>query len=129
LRKLELGREDFLTAVRRVVPVRDNNHAVKLIKAAADDLCRAALAPATAAERGAAARRRNGGSQRPEGRSLNSRYLVDVPAYRARLALSSDERANQAGVGRQESDRTRMIMPMVIGTHYGRLLQTMSCGH
>jgi DNA polymerase-3 subunit beta len=122
--KLELGREDFLTAVRRAgFFARDNNDVVKLnVKAPADELMPGSIeVSATAAERGSSQSDVTAAINGPEGQiAFNSRYLLDVlSVLRSPRVVVGMNGSNQAGVVRPvESDSyTYVIMPMVIGAH------------
>jgi DNA polymerase-3 subunit beta len=122
--RLEVGRDEFLAAVRRAgFFARDNNDVVRLSAKAADD----ELAPgnlevsATAAERGSSQSHVPAAINGPAGEiAFNSRYLIDVLSIlRTGRIMIGMNGANQAGVVRpMESDTyTYVIMPMVIGSH------------
>jgi DNA polymerase III subunit beta len=122
--RLEVGRDEFLTAVRRAgFFARDNNDVVRLSAKAADD----ELAPgnlevsATAAERGSSQSQVPAAIDGPEGEiAFNSRYLIDMLSIlRAGRVMIGMNGANQAGVVRplESETYTYVIMPMVIGAH------------
>ena len=122
--RLELGRDDFLAAVRRAgFFARDNNDVVRLSAKAADD----ELMPgnvqvsATAAERGSSQSEITAAVHGPEGQiAFNSRYLLDVlSVLRSGRVMVGLNGANQAGVVRpiESESYTYVIMPMVIGSH------------
>jgi DNA polymerase-3 subunit beta len=122
--RLEVGRDDFLAAVRRAgFFARDNNDVVRLSAKAADD----ELAPgnlevsATAAERGSSQSRVPAAINGPEGEiAFNARYLIDVLSIlRTGRIMIGMNGANQAGVVRplESETYTYVIMPMVIGSH------------
>ena len=120
--RLELGREDFLTAVRRAgFFARDNNDVVRLeAKAGSDELMPGTVEiSATAAERGSSQSDIPAAVHGPEGQiAFNSRYLLDVlSVLRSGRVMLGMNGANQAGVVRAlDSDHyTYVIMPMVIG--------------
>ena len=121
---LEVGRDDFLTAVRRAgFFARDNNDVVRLTATAASD----ELAPgllqvsATAAERGSSQSQLPAAINGPEGEiAFNSRYLTDVlTILRSGRVMIGMNGPNQAGVVRplESQSYTYVIMPMVIGAH------------
>jgi DNA polymerase III subunit beta len=122
--RLEVGRDDFLAAVRRAgFFARDNNDVVRLsAKAAADE-----LAPgnpevsATAAERGSSQSHVPAAISGPEGEiAFNSRYLIDMLSIvRTGRVMIGMNGPNQAGVVRplESENYTYVIMPMVIGAH------------
>jgi DNA polymerase-3 subunit beta len=122
--RIELGRDDFLTAVRRAgFFARDNNDVVRIsAKAGEDELMPGSVeVSATAAERGSSQSELSAALQGPDGQiAFNARYLLDVLAVlksgRVVLAMNG---SNQAGVVRPlETDAyTYVIMPMVIGAH------------
>jgi len=122
--RLEVGRDEFLAAVRRAgFFARDNNDVVRLSAKAGDD----ELAPgslevsATAAERGSSQSRVPAAISGPEGEiAFNSRYLVDVLSIlRTGRVMIGMNGANQAGVVRplESETYTYVIMPTVIGAH------------
>lgn len=122
--RLELGRDDFLAAVRRAgFFARDNNDVVRLSAKASED----ELAPgnvevsANAAERGSSQSHIAASVNGPEGQiAFNSRYLVDVlNVLRSGRVMLGMNGANQAGVVRPLDSEayTYVIMPMVIGAH------------
>ena len=101
--RLEVGRDEFLAAVRRAgFFARDNNDVVRLSAKAADD----ELAPgnlevsATAAERGSSQSHVPAAINGPEGEiAFNSRYLIDVLSIlRTGRVMIGMNGANQAGV-------------------------------
>lgn len=122
--EIELGREDFLTAVRRAgFFARDNNDVVRVgAKASADELAPGQVqVSATAAERGSSQSELSASVNGPEGQiAFNSRYLIDVLSVlrTGRIVLGING-SNQAGVLRplESTDYTYVIMPMVIGAH------------
>jgi DNA polymerase III subunit beta len=122
--QLEVGRDEFLAAVRRAgFFARDNNDVVRLSAKAADD----ELAPgnlevsATAAERGSSQSHVSAAINGPEGEiAFNSRYLIDVLSIlRTGRVMIGMNGSNQAGVVRplESETYTYVIMPMVIGAH------------
>ena len=122
--QLEVGRDEFLAAVRRAgFFARDNNDVVRLSAKGSDD----ELAPgnlevsATAAERGSSQSHVTAAINGPEGEiAFNSRYLVDVLSIlRTGRVMIGMNGANQAGVLRpiESETYTYVIMPMVIGAH------------
>ncbi len=122
--RLEVGRDEFLAAVRRAgFFARDNNDVVRLSAKAGDD----ELAPgnlevsATAAERGSSQSHVPAAINGPEGEiAFNSRYLIDVLSIlRTGRVMIGMNGANQAGVVRplESETYTYVIMPMVIGAH------------
>ena len=121
---LDVGRDDFLAAVRRAgFFARDNNDVVRLsAKAGADELSPGNLeVSATAAERGSSQSDVSAAINGPEGEiAFNSRYLVDVlTILRTGRIMIGMNGANQAGVVRPIDTEayTYVIMPMVIGAH------------
>jgi DNA polymerase-3 subunit beta len=122
--RIELGRDDFLAAVRRAgFFARDNNDVVRInAKASADELMPGSVeVSATAAERGSSQSELTAALQGPDGQiAFNSRYLLDVLSVlkSGRIVLSMNG-ANQAGVVRSHDTDTYtyVIMPMVIGAH------------
>ena len=122
--RLDVGRDEFLAAVRRAgFFARDNNDVVRLsAKAGADELSLGNLeVSATAAERGSSQSDVSAALQGPEGEiAFNSRYLVDVlTVLRNSLVMIGMNGSNQAGVVRplDSESYTYVIMPMVIGAH------------
>jgi DNA polymerase III subunit beta len=122
--RLEVGRDDFLTAVRRAgFFARDNNDVVRLsAKANSDELAPGSLeVSATAAERGSSQSHVLAAIDGPEGEiAFNSRYLIDVLSIlRTGRVMIGMNGANQAGVVRplESETYTYVIMPMVIGAH------------
>jgi DNA polymerase III subunit beta len=122
--RLEVGRDDFLAAVRRAgFFARDNNDVVRLsAKAAADELAPGNLeVSATAAERGSSQSHVPAAISGPEGEiAFNSRYLIDMLSIlRTGRVMIGMNGANQAGVVRplESENYTYVIMPMVIGSH------------
>jgi DNA polymerase-3 subunit beta len=122
--RLELGREEFLSAVRRAgFFARDNNDVVRLsAQSGADELMPGNVeVSATAAERGNSQSQIVAAIDGPEGQiAFNSRYLVDVlSVLRTGRVVLGMNGANQAGVVRptESDDYTYVIMPMVIGAH------------
>jgi DNA polymerase III subunit beta len=122
--RLELGRDDFLAAVRRAgFFARDNNDVVRLsARAAADELLPGNVeVSATAAERGSSQSDVPAAVHGPEGQiAFNARYLLDVlTVLHTGTIMLGMNGANQAGVLRPlDSDSyTYVIMPMVIGGH------------
>jgi len=122
--RLEVGRDQFLAAVRRAgFFARDNNDVVRLsAKAAADELAPGNLeVSATAAERGSSQSHVAAAIDGPEGEiAFNSRYLIDVLSIlRTSRVMIGMNGANQAGVVRplESENYTYVIMPMVIGAH------------
>ena len=122
--RIEMGRDDFLAAVRRAgFFARDNNDVVRVNAKAGDD----ELMPgnveisATAAERGSSQSEIAAAIQGPEGQiAFNSRYLLDVlNVLRPGRVMLGMNGANQAGVVRPLDSQayTYVIMPMVIGAH------------
>jgi DNA polymerase III subunit beta len=121
---LEVGREEFLAAVRRAgFFARDNNDVVRLsAKADADDLAPGTLeVSATAAERGSSQSHVPAAINGPEGEiAFNARYLTDVLSIlRTGRVMIGMNGPNQAGVVRplESESYTYVIMPMVIGAH------------
>jgi DNA polymerase-3 subunit beta len=121
---LEVGRDEFLAAVRRAgFFARDNNDVVRLTASAGPD----ELAPgvlqvsATAAERGSSQSQVPAALNGPEGEiAFNSRYLTDVLSIlRSGRVMIGMNGPNQAGVVRplESETYTYVIMPMVIGAH------------
>jgi DNA polymerase III subunit beta len=122
--RLEVGRDDFLAAVRRAgFFARDNNDVVRLsAKAAGDELAPGNLeVSATAAERGSSQSYVPAAINGPEGEiAFNARYLIDVLSIlRTGRVMIGMNGANQAGVVRplESETYTYVIMPMVIGSH------------
>jgi DNA polymerase-3 subunit beta len=122
--RLEVGRDEFLAAVRRAgFFARDNNDVVRLsAKAGSDELAPGNLeVSATAAERGSSQSHLPAAIDGPEGEiAFNSRYLVDVLSIlRTGRVMIGMNGANQAGVVRplESETYTYVIMPMVIGAH------------
>jgi len=122
--RIELGRDDFLAAVRRAgFFARDNNDVVRLSAKMSDDELAAGnvQVSANAAERGSSQSDVAAAIQGPEGQiAFNSRYLVDVlSVLRSARVMLGMNGANQAGVVRSlDSDSyTYVIMPMVIGAN------------
>lgn len=122
--RLELGRDEFLTAVRRAgFFARDNNDVVRIeAKAGSDELMPGTVeVSATAAERGSSQSEIAAAVHGPEGKiAFNSRYLLDVlNVLRASRVMLGMNGSNQAGVVRSlESDAySYVIMPMVIGAN------------
>ena len=122
--RLEVGRDEFLAAVRRAgFFARDNNDVVRLsAKASADELASGNLeVSATAAERGSSQSHVAAAIDGPEGEiAFNSRYLTDVLSIlRTGRVMIGMNGANQAGVVRplESETYTYVIMPMVIGAH------------
>jgi DNA polymerase-3 subunit beta len=122
--RLELGRDDFLTAVRRAgFFARDNNDVVRLsAKAGSDELLPGNVEiSANAAERGSSQSEIAAAVHGPEGQiAFNSRYLLDVlSVLRSSRVMLGMNGANQAGVVRPLDSEayTYVIMPMVIGAH------------
>jgi DNA polymerase III subunit beta len=122
--RLDVGRDEFLAAVRRAgFFARDNNDVVRLVaKAGSDELSPGNLeVSATAAERGSSQSDVTAGLQGPEGEiAFNSRYLVDVlTTLRTSRVTIGMNGSNQAGVVRPVDSETYtyVIMPMVIGAH------------
>lgn len=120
--RLELGREEFLAAVRRAgFFARDNNDVVRLsAKAGGDELMPGNVeVSATAAERGSSQSEIVAAVHGPEGQiAFNARYLLDVlNVLRSARVMLGMNGANQAGVLRPlESEAySYVIMPMVIG--------------
>jgi len=121
---LEVGRDEFLAAVRRAgFFARDNNDVVRLsAKADADDLAPGTLeVSATAAERGSSQSHVPAAINGPEGEiAFNARYLTDVLSIlRTGRVMIGMNGPNQAGVVRpiESENYTYVIMPMVIGAH------------
>jgi DNA polymerase-3 subunit beta len=121
---LEVGRDEFLAAVRRAgFFARDNNDVVRLTATAdPDELAPGVLqVSATAAERGSSQSQVAAAINGPEGEiAFNSRYLTDVLSIlRSGRVMIGMNGPNQAGVVRPlESEHyTYVIMPMVIGAH------------
>src|SRR5215211_3975553 len=122
--RLEVGRDEFLAAVRRAgFFARDNNDVVRLsAKASADELAPGNLeVSATAAERGSSQSHVSAAIDGPEGEiAFNSRYLIDMLSIlRTGRVMIGMNGANQAGVVRplESETYTYVIMPMVIGAH------------
>src|SRR5918999_243473 len=122
--RLEVGRDEFLAAVRRAgFFARDNNDVVRLsAKADTDELAPGILqVSATAAERGSSQSHVPAAINGPEGEiAFNARYLVDVLSIlRTGRVMIGMNGANQAGVVRplESETYTYVIMPMVIGAH------------
>ncbi|MFT4039671.1 MAG: DNA polymerase III subunit beta [Thermomicrobiales bacterium] len=122
--QIELGREDFLTAVRRAsFFARDNNDVVRIgAKAGEDELAPGQVhVTATAAERGSSQSEMTASVNGPDGQiAFNSRYLVDVlSVLRTGRVMLGMNGSNQAGVLRplESSAYTNVIMPMVIGAN------------
>lgn len=122
--RLEVGRDEFLAAVRRAgFFARDNNDVVRLsAKAGADELAPGNLeVSATAAERGSSQSHISAAINGPDGEiAFNSRYLLDVLSIlRTGRVMIGMNGANQAGVVRpiESETYTYVIMPMVIGAH------------
>jgi DNA polymerase-3 subunit beta len=122
--RLEVGRDEFLAAVRRAgFFARDNNDVVRLsAKASTDELAPGNLeVSATAAERGSSQSHVAAAIDGPEGEiAFNSRYLTDVLSIlRTGRVMIGMNGANQAGVVRplESETYTYVIMPMVIGAH------------
>jgi DNA polymerase III subunit beta len=122
--RLEVGRDEFLAAVRRAgFFARDNNDVVRLsAKASTDELAPGNLeVSATAAERGSSQSHVVAAIDGPEGEiAFNSRYLTDVLSIlRTGRVMIGMNGANQAGVVRplESETYTYVIMPMVIGAH------------
>jgi DNA polymerase III subunit beta len=120
--RLELGRDDFLAAVRRAgFFARDNNDVVRLnAEAGAEELMPGNVeVSATAAERGSSQSDIAAAVHGPAGQiAFNARYLLDVlNVLRSSQVMLGMNGANQAGVVRPlDSDSyTYVIMPMVIG--------------
>jgi DNA polymerase III subunit beta len=121
---LEVGRDEFLAAVRRAgFFARDNNDVVRLsAKAAAGDLAPGTLeVSATAAERGSSQSHVPAAITGPDGEiAFNARYLTDVLSIlRTGRVMIGMNGPNQAGVVRplESENYTYVIMPMVIGAH------------
>lgn len=122
--RIEMGREEFLTAVRRAgFFARENNDVVRInAKSADDELMPGSVEiSATAAERGSSQSEIAAAITGPDGQiAFNSRYLLDVlGVLRTGRVVLGMNGANQAGVVRPlESEAyTYVIMPMVIGAH------------
>ena len=122
--RLEMGRDDFLAAVRRAgFFARDNNDVVRLsAKPGSEELMPGNVeVSATAAERGSSQSMLTASVEGPEGQiAFNSRYLVDVlSVLRAGRVVLGMNGANQAGVVRplDTDSYTYVVMPMVIGAH------------
>jgi DNA polymerase-3 subunit beta len=122
--RLELGRDDFLAAVRRAgFFARDNNDVVRLnAKVGTDELAPGNVeVSATAAERGNSQSEIAAAVEGPEGQiAFNSRYLLDVlSVLRSNRVVLGMNGANQAGVVRPLDTEayTYVIMPMVIGAN------------
>jgi DNA polymerase-3 subunit beta len=121
--QLEVGRDEFLAAVRRAgFFARDNNDVVRLSAKAADELAPGNLeVSATAAERGSSQSHVPASINGPEGEiAFNSRYLIDVLSIlRTGRVMIGMNGSNQAGVVRplESETYTYVIMPMVIGAH------------
>jgi DNA polymerase-3 subunit beta len=120
--RLEVGRDEFQTAVRRAgFFARDNNDVIRLdAKTGSDELMPGTIeVSATAAERGNSQSEVPAAVQGPEGQiAFNSRYLLDVlGVLRSSRVMLGMNGSNQAGVVRAlDSDAyTYVIMPMVIG--------------
>ena len=122
--RLDVGRDEFLAAVRRTgFFARDNNDVIRLsAKAGADELSLGNLeVSATAAERESSQSDVSAAIDGPEGEiAFNSRYLVDVlTILRTGRVMIGMNGPNQAGVVRPIDTEayTYVIMPMVIGAH------------
>ena len=122
--EIELGREEFLTAVRRAgFFARDNNDVVRIgARVNADELAPGQVqVSATAAERGSSQSEMTAAVNGPEGQiAFNSRYLLDVlSVLRTSRVVLGMNGSNQAGVLRplESTDYTYVIMPMVIGAN------------
>jgi DNA polymerase-3 subunit beta len=122
--RLELGRDDFLTAVRRAgLFARENNDVVRLnARAGTDELMPGNVeVSANAAERGSSQSEIAAAVHGPEGQiAFNARYLLDVlSVLRSGTVMLGMNGANQAGVVRplDSESYTYVIMPMVIGAH------------
>ena len=122
--RLELGRDEFLTAVRRAgFFARDNNDVVRLKASAGNDelMPGSVEVSATAAERGSSQSEIQAAVHGPEGQiAFNSRYLLDVlGVLRSSRVMLGMNGSNQAGVVRAlDTDAfSYVIMPMVIGAH------------
>jgi len=122
--RLEVGRDEFLAAVRRAgFFARDNNDVVRLsAKAASDELAPGILqVSATAAERGSSQSQVPAAINGPDGEiAFNARYLTDVLSIlRTGRVMIGMNGPNQAGVVRplESETYTYVIMPMVIGAH------------
>jgi DNA polymerase-3 subunit beta len=122
--RLEVGRDEFLAAVRRAgFFARDNNDVVRLsAKADPDELAPGTLeVSATAAERGSSQSHVPAAINGPEGEiAFNARYLTDVLSIlRTGRVMIGMNGSNQAGVVRplESETYTYVIMPMVIGAH------------
>jgi DNA polymerase-3 subunit beta len=122
--RIEMGRDDFLAAVRRAgFFARDNNDVVRIgATAGTDELMPGNVeVSATAAERGNSKSELTAALQGPDGQiAFNSRYLLDVlSVLRSGRVLLGINGANQAGVVRSLDSEayTYVIMPMVIGAH------------
>ncbi len=120
--RIELGRDDFLAAVRRAgFFARDNNDVVRVNAKASDDELMPGMVEvsATAAERGSSQSAISAAINGPEGQiAFNSRYLLDVlSVVRSGRVMLGMNGANQAGVVRPLDSEayTYVIMPMVIG--------------
>lgn len=122
--RVELGRDEFLAAVRRAgFFARDNNDVVRIgAKAGADELMPGNVeVSATAAERGSSQSEIAASINGPDGQiAFNARYLLDVlsvlKSSRVMLGMNG---SNQAGIVRplESENYTYVIMPMVIGAH------------
>lgn len=122
--RIDLGRDDFLAAVRRAgFFARDNNDVVRIwAKAGDDELMPGSVeVSATAAERGNSQSELAASISGPEGQiAFNSRYLIDVlSVLKSNRVMLGMNGSNQAGVLRPTEDEayTYVIMPMVIGAH------------
>lgn len=122
--RIELGRDEFLAAVRRAgFFARDNNDVIRIsATAGAEELMPGSVeVSATAAERGNSHSEIAAGLHGPEGQiAFNSRYLLDVlGVLRSGRVFLGINGANQAGVVRalDSESYTYVIMPMVIGAH------------
>jgi DNA polymerase-3 subunit beta len=122
--QIEVGRDEFLAAVRRAgFFARDNNDVVRLSAiAGTDELAPGSLeVSATAAERGSSQSHVPAAINGPEGEiAFNARYLIDVlTILRSGRVMIGMNGANQAGVLRPLDSEayTYVIMPMVIGAH------------
>jgi DNA polymerase-3 subunit beta len=122
--EIELGREEFLTAVRRAgFFARDNNDVIRIgAKLGADELAPGQVqVSATAAERGSSQSEISAAVNGPEGQiAFNSRYLLDVlSVLRTGRVVLGMNGSNQAGVLRplESTNYTYVIMPMVIGAN------------
>lgn len=122
--RIELGRDDFLAAVRRAgFFARDNNDVVRIgASQGSDELMPGNVeVSATAAERGSSQSEITASINGPEGQiAFNARYLLDVlgvlKSPRVMLGMNG---SNQAGIVRpvEAENYSYVIMPMVIGAH------------